>query len=989
MTQNKRYPNLSDSFFVAGDEDQFESTREKSDVVGPPDPNPDIWDGYKDRYADSVYHTFQYIFHKLKKGVFVKIKDNKVVTFLPFSKVKFVNEWHDQIHVDPKYRNGLNDFLSYVAKLENRQFNPSLVNKNINEWYANNGLIRYDFMPGDTGYDYILDMMTVLCDSKQVPDIEFFFNRRDFPILTTNYTEPYDEMFGSDVPLQSFTFNKYAPILSCATRSGYADIAVPTIDDWARVRNADNIIFKKMNRNFSTSSFQLDWKKKINKAVFRGSSNGLGTTMETNPRLKLASMKNDLLDVGITKWNLRPRKTKDSLYLQTIDVPSLPFSLVPELTLEQQSQYKYVIHIEGHSAAFRLSLELAMGSVILIVESKYKLWFSHLLKPYEHFIPVKSDLSDLQCQVEWCMQHDAECQQIAVNSLIFYNTYLGKESMLLFLQEAIKSHSQSYKYHPSPLSYQLKIEYSALTTYDHPELGKDVKQLYAFPLTQNARSLSFLDGVRFTFNFLLRNKVITIDTSKKENEIYNTVNTKVSNVHFNGLIFIAKVAKNEMKKNELIHDAYVGIKAMNGMRQFIPNFVYTFAFADPHVVITEKIEGSSLFSQLKYLSLSEIAFVFMQVCLAIHHAQRTTSFVHYDLTPWNIMLSRIPGRAQVDYIMSVDKVAAINTSTIPIIIDYGKSHIFRKNRQFGMVNMFSFREYQDILTLVFTTMKAYIKVNNCTDKHRILHLINFFSDTPYLPKPICKFENLESQLQVLGSYSALLTAKGLTQTPLKLFDRLYELFPENQKFVQFKATSNRAIYRGSAKQVFEYTFSKSREEKISSYLRVFHDILTANQNRMELQSYLLDDIYMRTYFIVTSVYEQLKKEFPGEDYTLIYEKSLEVLKKDTDTNSASDLVSIEFLKKAKFIKCEIDEHFFQNQMRVQIFKSLAHRHLISEHCELRMNIESLIVFGKALVPEKNRLSYLNQYNKFLLEDKIHLQYLSAASVKYYCNYYLD
>ena len=35
--------------------------------------------------------------------------------------------------------------------------------------------------------------------------------------------------------------------------------------------------------------------------------------------------------------------------------------------------YKYIINIEGHTIAYRLSLELSMGSVILLVDCENKL----------------------------------------------------------------------------------------------------------------------------------------------------------------------------------------------------------------------------------------------------------------------------------------------------------------------------------------------------------------------------------------------------------------------------------------------------------------------------------------------------------------------------------------------------------------------------------------------------------------------------------------
>ena len=40
-----------------------------------------------------------------------------------------------------------------------------------------------------------------------------------------------------------------------------------------------------------------------------------------------------------------------------------------------------------------------MGSVILLVDSPYTLWFQDKLKEYEHYVPVKDDLSNLKRQI--------------------------------------------------------------------------------------------------------------------------------------------------------------------------------------------------------------------------------------------------------------------------------------------------------------------------------------------------------------------------------------------------------------------------------------------------------------------------------------------------------------------------------------------------------------------------------------------------------------
>ena len=60
----------------------------------------------------------------------------------------------------------------------------------------------------------------------------------------------------------------------------------------------------------------------------------------------------------------------------------------------EQRKYKYIINIDGHVKAFRLSMELGSGCVGFTCESEWKLWYSNMLIPYKHYVPVKSDLSD-------------------------------------------------------------------------------------------------------------------------------------------------------------------------------------------------------------------------------------------------------------------------------------------------------------------------------------------------------------------------------------------------------------------------------------------------------------------------------------------------------------------------------------------------------------------------------------------------------------------
>ena len=70
---------------------------------------------------DSIHNTFNYLFFKIKIGIFVEIKNNKVLHFIPFINNDFKNEWSIQIKF-PKgiFSKAVNQFLIFEASLVGR-----------------------------------------------------------------------------------------------------------------------------------------------------------------------------------------------------------------------------------------------------------------------------------------------------------------------------------------------------------------------------------------------------------------------------------------------------------------------------------------------------------------------------------------------------------------------------------------------------------------------------------------------------------------------------------------------------------------------------------------------------------------------------------------------------------------------------------------------------------------------------------------------------
>ena len=1004
---NPRYKYFRQTHFTAGDEEQFQRYR---DEINGNVCIPEIslktnlftnqpfseWEKYSNLDANAVINTFRYIFHKFKKGIFVKIVNNHLRVFLPFSKAHFVNEWSDKIQVDKAKYGTITDFIGRIAEAEGRRFNPRFVNQNIDEWYANNCLVRYEYpiQEGDSNVGNLKNMLEELCKNRKIPDIEFFVNRRDFPIITRDGTEPYYNIWGTtEHPLVSHKYDKYVPILSMSNTEKYADILMPTYEDWARVQSPKNILFPE-NCNGYNNIFDIPWKDKKPTAVFRGSTTGCGVSIDTNARLKVSYLSHNsepdeqgipYIDAGVTKWNLRPRKLQNEKYLQTIDKEKLPFQLVEHLSPKQQSSYKYIINIDGHVTAFRLSIELSMGSVILWAKTKWKIWYSDLLEPYKHYIPVKEDLSNLIEQIKWCRANDEKCQQIAQNAKTFFNEYLQEKGILDYLQKImvdLKKETGVYLYNVlSPLDVSINNEFYSLS-FAYPETDKSLDNLTVIP--NMGRSYGLLQGIEWIVRKIIVEKHFE-DIAQEQEEIFKNKLGFIRHFTMAGFSFAVKTTTDTQKIREHIHECYVGTKGINEICKYIPNFAYIFGMYrknDTVNIITERIHGQTLH---EYISSQNFQFsvyiqIIKQLCYAIHMAQDISGLVHYDLTPWNIMLQTIQKPITINYIINHTKVVKIGTSVIPIIIDYGKSHIIHDGEHHGFINMFEVSTSQDILTLLITSIDQIINGRNnqplpYNDFSNLVQLANFLSGTQYRREIFDrkKTGEMRSFFRKAGKYSSLIESNKYelsNKTPLDLIDYINTNITLNQP-VDIINNYTSIMDKGNGRQVFEYILSKTVKEQAKTYENVFirlkHCTIPQPDNAFfnyyavqQLESNLLSVRDNMMFFLQRNKIdsEQYEQTFM-ETIKLIYKIYKPKILKMTDTSISYDIVG----QFDTLLKAPYTQETFLLPSTILSLLSIGSDTDLSDYREIIVMI--LLYSGTFSLQEKDRQHYLKNFEQLL------------------------
>lgn len=102
-------------------------------------------------------------------------------------------------------------------------------------------------------------------------------------------------------------------------------------------------------------------------------------------------------------------------------------------------KFKYLICVAGYGWADRLKHLLAMRRVVLLVEYPYREYYSDMLEPMVHYVPVKGDLSDLILKIEFLEENPDIYEQIVENATQFVMEHFKRNSILYDMNNIIKN----------------------------------------------------------------------------------------------------------------------------------------------------------------------------------------------------------------------------------------------------------------------------------------------------------------------------------------------------------------------------------------------------------------------------------------------------------------------------------------------------------------------------------------------------------------------
>jgi Glycosyl transferase family 90 len=166
-------------------------------------------------------------------------------------------------------------------------------------------------------------------------------------------------------------------------------------------------------------------------AVWRGGPTGHHEPLK-NTRIQLCQKtleRPDLLDAKIVKkrkqWHLSSELNN---LIELFDEDQLVGDKIPMVEFQR---YRAIIDVDGHSWSSRFGKLLCYSSVILKVEPEDVDYFHPELKPWVHYIPIQSNLSNLFDMASLAVSDDPSIVQIIKNANGWCLEHMNRSNLIL------------------------------------------------------------------------------------------------------------------------------------------------------------------------------------------------------------------------------------------------------------------------------------------------------------------------------------------------------------------------------------------------------------------------------------------------------------------------------------------------------------------------------------------------------------------------------
>ena len=310
---------------------------------------------------------------------------------------------------------------------------------------------------------------------------------------------------------------------------------------------------------------------------------------------------------------------------------------------------------------------------------------------------------------------------------------------------------------------ELEFKNMLKTEFDNRDVMKDIATIaniavYLPPKSHRDRL--------FTFN--IKNQFLNLHRTGFESQ-----NSFALISDFGGAseVFILKTPRDSDKKSDAIHEWFLGTHVVNNLRDFVPNFIYTYGifFCSGTVInenknvvswcekpdnssayiMIEKIDGISYREFLrKCNNHDDILNIYLQVLYALQTANSEYEFTHYDLHDGNILLRS--EKRNINYLTERGS-EILEANYIATIFDFDTSRAFIYDRSFSSEDKYNgntgnFFPMSDAYRLLGYTLNT-LRESNPIAFRKTKWLFSYFTDEKVTKKLIFKYLDTQFVLE--------------------------------------------------------------------------------------------------------------------------------------------------------------------------------------------------------------------------------------------------
>ncbi|KAK6097444.1 hypothetical protein MT418_003062 [Batrachochytrium dendrobatidis] len=216
-------------------------------------------------------------------------------------------------------------------------------------------------------------------------------------------------------PMSNIYTRMLLPILSQSRISNcFKDILIPSI------------YYYHLYAGGSSQADSYPWQNRLPKAYWRGSTtggwnqNGNWKTFHRMRMIDAIQKKPELYDVALT----------DAIQCEPDDCNEMTkqFHMVSHEPFETVYKYKYALDVDGNTFSGRF-FRLLESQTLVFKATIFDEFFQRWIVPWEHYIPIEMDFSDLDQKIEWAKNNDDRARRIAENGRRFAERILNKPQM--------------------------------------------------------------------------------------------------------------------------------------------------------------------------------------------------------------------------------------------------------------------------------------------------------------------------------------------------------------------------------------------------------------------------------------------------------------------------------------------------------------------------------------------------------------------------------